>query len=158
MRGSTLETQGSRWFCGFSHVWRMYMLIKSWETVTIYYVIRFYPTRVSGISIAPAVGQRCHLASRDIGGNNRSSVVLNRGILATIKHCYRNCVCSGKRNFHVRLLVDTVACHAVTVCKICKSACSHTIISRITLLVTKNGIFTSIWVINFPLVNFIQFK
>ena len=51
--------------------------------VTIY-VIRFYPPRVSEISIAPSVGQRCHHASRCIGGNNRSSVVLNRGILATI--------------------------------------------------------------------------
>ena len=55
--------------------------------VTIY-VIRFYPPRLSGISIAPAVGRRCHHASRYIGGNNRSSVVLNRGILATIKHRY----------------------------------------------------------------------
>ena len=55
--------------------------------VTIY-VIRFYPPRVSGISIAPSVGQRCYHASRYIGGNNRSSVVLNRGILATIKHRY----------------------------------------------------------------------
>ena len=26
------------------------------------------------------------------------------------------------------MLIDTVACHAVTVCKICKSTCSHTII------------------------------
>ena len=29
----------------------------------------------------------------------------------------RNYVCSRKRNFHVRVSVDTVACHAVTVCK-----------------------------------------
>ena len=58
-----------------------------WLCVTIY-VIRFYPPRVSGISIAPAVGQRCRYASRYIGGNSRSSVVLNRGILATIKHRY----------------------------------------------------------------------
>ena len=56
-------------------------------TVTIY-VIRFYPPRVSGISIAPAVGQRCHHASCYIGGNNRSSVVLNRVILVIIKHRY----------------------------------------------------------------------
>ena len=29
----------------------------------------------------------------------------------------RNYVCSRKQNFHVRVSVDTVACHAVTVCK-----------------------------------------
>ena len=29
----------------------------------------------------------------------------------------RNYVFSRKRNFHVRVSVDTVACHAVTVCK-----------------------------------------
>ena len=29
----------------------------------------------------------------------------------------RNYVCSRKRNFHVRVSVDTMACHAVTVCK-----------------------------------------
>ena len=67
----------------------------------------------------------------------------------------RNHVYSGKWNFHVLVLVNTMACHAVTVCKICKSTWSHTIISRKTLFVTKSDIFTSIWVINFPLVNFI---
>ena len=60
-------------------------------TCVMIYVIRFYPPRLSGISIAPAVGQRCYHASRYIGGNNRSSVVLNRGILATIKHRYNMC-------------------------------------------------------------------
>ena len=29
----------------------------------------------------------------------------------------RNYVRSRERNFHVRILVDTLACHAVTVCK-----------------------------------------
>ena len=29
----------------------------------------------------------------------------------------RNYLCSRKRNFHVHVSVDTVACHAVTVCK-----------------------------------------
>ena len=29
----------------------------------------------------------------------------------------KNYVCSRKRNFHIRVSVDTVACHAVTVCK-----------------------------------------
>ena len=29
----------------------------------------------------------------------------------------RNYVCSRKRNFHARVSVDTMACHAVTVCK-----------------------------------------
>ena len=29
----------------------------------------------------------------------------------------RNYICSRKRNFHVRVSVDTVACHAVTVSK-----------------------------------------
>ena len=37
----------------------------------------------------------------------------------------RNYVCSGKQNFYVHLLVDTVDCHSVTVCKICKSTCGH---------------------------------
>ena len=44
----------------------------------------------------------------------------------------------------VCVLVDTVACHAVTVCKICKSTCSHTIITWKTLFVTKSDIFMSI--------------
>ena len=29
----------------------------------------------------------------------------------------RNCVCSRKQNFHVRVSVNTVVCHTVTVCK-----------------------------------------
>ena len=56
----------------------------------------------------------------------------------------RNYVCYGKQNFHMRMLVDTVACHSLTVCKICKSTCSHAIISLKTLFVTKSDIFTSI--------------
>ena len=38
-------------------------------------------------------------------------------------------------------LVDPVACHTVTVCKICKSTCNHT---KKTLFVTKSEIFMSI--------------
>ena len=55
----------------------------------------------------------------------------------------------------MRVLVDTVACHVVTVCKICKSTGSHTIIQRKTLFVTKSDIFfKSIELLNFPLVKF----
>ena len=55
----------------------------------------------------------------------------------------RNYVCSRKRNFHMRVSVDTVACHAVTVCKF---ANLHvvTIISQKTLFVTKSNFLTSI--------------
>ena len=55
----------------------------------------------------------------------------------------RNYVCSRKRNFHICVSVDTVACHAVTVCKF---ANLHvvTIISRKTLFVTKSNFLTSI--------------
>ena len=55
----------------------------------------------------------------------------------------KNYVCSRKRNFHVRVSVDTLACHAVTVCKF---ANLHvvTIISRKTLFVTKSNFLTSI--------------
>ena len=55
----------------------------------------------------------------------------------------RNYVCSRKRNFHMHVSVDTVACHAVTVCKF---ANLHvvTIISRKTLFVTKSNFLTSI--------------
>ena len=65
----------------------------------------------------------------------------------------KNYVCSRKRNFHVRVSVDTLACHAVTVCKF---ANLHvvTIISRKTLFVTKSNFLTSIWVIKFSISQF----
>ena len=65
----------------------------------------------------------------------------------------RNFVCSRKWNFHMHVSVDTVACHAVTVCKF---ANLHvvTIISRKTLFVTKSDFFTSIWVIKFSICQF----
>ena len=54
----------------------------------------------------------------------------------------RNYVCSRKRNFHMRVSVDTVACHAVTVCKF---ANLHVVtISWKTLFVTKSNFLTSI--------------
>ena len=66
----------------------------------------------------------------------------------------RNYVCSEKRNSHVHVLVENCGLSRSN-CKICKSTCSHTIISRKTLFVTKSNILTGIRVINFPLVNFI---
>ena len=51
-------------------------------------------------------------------------------------------------------LVNYAACHTVTVCKICKSTCSHTIISQKILFITKSKIFTSIWVIKFSISQF----
>ena len=65
----------------------------------------------------------------------------------------RNYMCFRKQNFH-GILVDSVACHAVTVFKICKSTCSHTIISHKTLFVTKSNIFTSTLVIKFSISQF----
>ena len=63
----------------------------------------------------------------------------------------RNYVCSQESKIFTCVLVDSMACHAVTVCKICKFTCSHTIISQKTLFVTKSNIFTSIGVIKFSI-------
>ena len=70
-----------------------------------------------------------------------------------VDNVMRNNVCSRKWNFHVRISVNTVACHAVSVCKY---ANLHvvTIISWKTLFVTKSDFFTSIWVIKFSISQF----
>ena len=52
----------------------------------------------------------------------------------------RNYVCSGKRNSHMRVLFENRGLSRSN-CKICKSTCSHTIISRKTLFVTKSDIW-----------------
>ena len=51
-------------------------------------------------------------------------------------------------------LVNYAACHTVTVCKICKSTCSHTIISQKILFTQKARFSRAFKLLNFPLVNF----
>ena len=44
-------------------------------------------------------------------------LVVHLACVNNVDEVMRNCICSRKQNFHVRVSVDTVACHAVTVCK-----------------------------------------
>ena len=66
----------------------------------------------------------------------------------------RETMCVLKSEIFMCALVNYAACHTVTVCKMCKSTCSHTIISWKILFVTKSKIFTSIWVIKFSISQF----
>ena len=65
-----------------------------------------------------------------------------------------NYVCFRKQNFRVHFSRFCGLSRCYCICKICKSTCSHTIISQETLFVTKSNIFKSTWVIKFSVSQF----
>ena len=88
--------------------------------ITTFELLNLLVCQASTSFVCPFMERRlrtCSLSVDSFISKLGDSVACRAFGVCNVVKVMRNYVCSRKRNFHVRISVDTVACHAVTVCK-----------------------------------------